>query len=174
MMVGGLAALALATPAMAAAWTGSAGRDRRFTARSVNTGERCDALWIRAGRLCPQGCAEVDHFFRDWRTGDARAIDPGLLALLGDVRELVGGAGPIELVSGYRSARTNAARHAHSHGVASNSQHIAGRAADIRIPGVSVARIAAAGRAHARGGVGYYPTDGFVHLDTGPVRTWTG
>jgi len=149
--------------------------ERRFIAINVNTRERCDALFARGGRLVANGCAELDHFFRDWRNGQSIAIDRNLLTLLCDVRDTLGaGSRPFELISGYRSPATNAARHAQSAGVAKGSMHIKGKAADIRITGVPLTRLAAVGHARQGGGVGFYPQDGFVHLDTGRVRNWQG
>ena len=163
-------ALLLPTPGLA---LGSG--ERRFIARNVNTGERCDALFARGGRLVANGCAEIDAFFRDWRCGARKAIDRDLIALLIDVRETLGvGNRPFELISGYRSPDTNARRHSESSGVAKNSLHMVGKAADVRITGVPLSRLAAVGHAKARGGVGFYPRDGFVHLDTGSVRSWQG
>ena len=168
----GLAATALLMPSAALALGGG---ERRFIARNVNTGERCDALFARGGRLMANGCAEIDAFFRDWRSGARRAIDRDLIALLIDMRETLGiGNRPYELISGYRAPATNARRHSQSDSVAKHSLHIVGKAADVRITGVTLSRLAAVGHAKARGGVGFYPRDGFVHLDTGAVRSWKG
>lgn len=166
-LMGGLPTAALAGPASIS--------ERRFVARNVNTGDRCDALLMRAGARVADGWREIDHFFRDWRAGATRSIDPDLVTLLLDVRETLGAESrPFELICGYRAPATNARRHAQSSGVAKQSLHMVGKAADVRITGVSLSRLAAAGHAKGRGGVGFYPRDGFVHLDTGPVRSWQG
>jgi len=55
--------------------------------------------------------------------------------------------------------------------VAENSQHIYGKALDIHFGGKLVEAMEAA-RAMKRGGVGWYPHSGFMHIDTGPVRNW--
>ena len=111
---------------------------------------------------------------RDWRNGDIAHMDPDLFDLLVGVREKLGlgATTKFELISGYRSPATNAMLHERSGAVASKSQHMLGKAADVHIPGVPLERLHAAGMAMSRGGVGYYPVDNFVHLDTGPVRTW--
>ena len=57
-------------------------------------------------------------------------------------------------------------------GVAKHSQHMLGEAIDIRMPGVSTARLRDAALTLHRGGVGYYPQSQFVHVDLGPVRRW--
>lgn len=70
--------------------------------------------------------------------------------------------------SGYRTPRHNASLE----GAARQSLHIRGMAADIRIPGVSVERLGKLVRAIGAGGVGFYPSKGFIHVDVGRVRTW--
>jgi uncharacterized protein YcbK (DUF882 family) len=56
--------------------------------------------------------------------------------------------------------------------VAKHSYHTLGQAVDVRIPGVQLAHLRKAALNLKVGGVGYYPHDNFVHLDTGPVRSW--
>lgn len=116
----------------------------------------------------------IDAFFCDRRTGGRRSIDPALIDLLCDVRDRlkVSESTPITLVSGYRAPVTNAALARQNRGVAENSYHIRGMAADIAIPDVRPERVAAAAAALGRGGYAAYPRDGFAHIDTGPVRTW--
>lgn len=148
--------------------------ERRLAFRNVHNNERIDARYFGTGRFDPEGLAEINHGLRDWRTGDVGRMDPELLDLLVSVRDRLGVAPrrPFDLISGYRSPRTNAALHARSGGVASRSQHIRARATDVALPGISLDRLRSAALSAKRGGVGYYPRDGFVHLDTGPVRTW--
>jgi uncharacterized protein YcbK (DUF882 family) len=167
---GGMA-LALPLPAMAA------GTEWRLAIRNVHNTESVDAVFARNGSFLPAGLAELNHGLRDWRTGEAIAMDRKLLALLVSLREKLEVAGnrKIDLISGYRSPKTNATLRAaggeHS-GVASQSQHMLGKATDIMIPGVTLERLHGAALALGGGGVGYYPRDGFVHVDTGRVRHW--
>ena len=56
--------------------------------------------------------------------------------------------------------------------MASHSLHMDGKAIDIRIPGVPLAELRDAAVSLRGGGVGYYPREQFVHVDTGRVRTW--
>lgn len=168
---GGAAALALPLPAIAA------GAEWRLAIRNVHNNESVDAVFARGGRFVPEGLAELNHGLRDWRTGEVMAMDRRLLALLVNLREkLELGAGQkIGLISGYRSPHTNAALRAAGGartGVASQSQHMLGKATDITIPGVTLDRLHGAALALGGGGVGYYPRDGFVHVDTGRVRHW--
>jgi uncharacterized protein YcbK (DUF882 family) len=170
-MAAGAAAFGLPMPAMAI------GTEWRLAIRNVHNNESVDALFARNGRFVPEGLAELNHGLRDWRTGEAMAMDHRLLGLLVSLREKLdlGSKHPIGLISGYRSPRTNAMLRAaggeHT-GVASQSQHMLGKATDIMIPGVSLDRLHGAALALGGGGVGYYPRDGFVHVDSGPVRRW--
>lgn len=158
-------------PAMAA------GAELRLAIRNVHNNESVDAVFARGGRFVADGIAELNYGLRDWRTGQAIQMDRNLLALLVRLREKLdlSGSRKIDLISGYRSPDTNAALRerggAHS-GVASQSQHMLGKASDIVIPGVPLDRLRAAAMALGGGGVGYYPRDGFVHVDTGRVRHW--
>lgn len=165
------AAMMFPFPAMAA------GAELRLAIRNVHNNESVDAVFARGGRFVPDGLAELNHGLRDWRTGQVHRMDPRLLALLVRLREKleVSGGRKIDLISGYRSPQTNAslrARGGEHSGVASQSQHTLGKATDIMIPGVSLDRLRGAAIALGGGGVGYYPEDGFVHVDTGRVRHW--
>lgn len=169
-LIGGLG-LALPMPALAA------GGEWRLALRNVHTNESVDALFGRGGQFVASGLAELRHGLRDWRTNEAHDIDRGLLGLLVRLRDSLGVAGNkrIDLISGYRSPHTNATLRAAggSHtGVASKSQHMLGKATDIAIPGVPLDRLRSAAVALQAGGVGFYPRDGFVHVDTARVRTW--
>ena len=170
-IVAGGAALALPFPAMAAE------KEWRLAIRNIHNNETVDAVFARNGAFVPEGLAELNHGLRDWRTGEATVMDRKLLALLVRLRdklELSGGA-KIGLISGYRSPATNAALRAaggaHT-GVASQSQHMLGKATDIMVPGVTLDRLHGAALTLGGGGVGFYPRDGFVHVDTGRVRHW--
>jgi uncharacterized protein YcbK (DUF882 family) len=149
--------------------------ERRLAFRNVHNSERVDVRYYGAGGFDPDGLAEINHALRDWRTGDIAEMDTDLLDLLVAIREKLDVAPrrPFDLISGYRSPTTNAMLREHGGGgVASRSQHLLGRATDIALPGISLDRIRMAAMSEERGGVGYYPNDGFVHVDTGRVRSW--
>jgi uncharacterized protein YcbK (DUF882 family) len=148
--------------------------ERRLAFRNVHNNERIDARYFGAGGFDTQGLAEINHGLRDWRTGEIARMDTELLDLLASVRDRLGVAPrrAFDLISGYRSPHTNAALNARSAEVATKSQHIRARAADVALPGISLDNLRFAARSAGRGGVGYYPRDGFVHMDTGPIRTW--
>lgn len=151
--------------------------ERRIAFRNVHTRETFDARFFGANGWDAAGLAELNHGLRDWRNNEATAMDPQLMLLLAQVRDVLGVApqAKIELISGYRSPQTNSALRARGGehtGVATKSQHMLGKATDIRMPGVALERLHMAALSMKAGGVGYYPSDGFVHVDTGRVRAW--
>jgi uncharacterized protein YcbK (DUF882 family) len=151
--------------------------EKRIAFRSVHTGEKIDARYFNANGWDGQGLAEINHGLRDWRTGEVFDIDRKLIALLTELRDTLDVAPQksFDLISGYRSPATNKGlrKAGGSHtGVATKSQHMLGKATDIALPGIPLDRLRAAARAAAKGGVGFYPADGFVHVDTGRVRFW--
>lgn len=151
--------------------------ERRLAFRNVHTNDRVDARYFANGRFDAEGLAELNHGLRDWRTGDTTNMDPNLFNLLAEIRDRLG-VNPrrgFDLISGYRSPHTNAALRARGGehtGVASRSQHMLGKATDIAMPGIGLDRLRMAALSAQMGGVGYYPQDGFVHVDTGRIRTW--
>jgi uncharacterized protein YcbK (DUF882 family) len=152
-------------------WTGS----RAVAMHQPETGEKINVTYGRDGVYDQRAMEQVAQFFRDRRTGDVSPIDPRLLDLLVTVRERLGlnpGA-TFQVTSGYRSPITNAALARRSPNVAENSYHLRGQAVDFHIDGVSPERIAAVAGDLGLGGYAWYPHTGHVHLDTGPVRTWT-
>jgi len=172
MMAGGPAALVMAALSQSIS---ARTPERRLAFTNPHNGERYDACFFANGRYRPEGLAELNHALRDWRTGATRHMDPALFDLLVRVREKleVSPRSHLKLVLGYRSPKTNRALHAQSHSVASKSQHMLGKATDISILGVSLSRLRDVALSLRGGGVGYYPHDGFVHIDTGSVRHWS-
>jgi uncharacterized protein YcbK (DUF882 family) len=147
------------------------------TARALNfvhthTGERLSVEYFDRGGYRPDALTTVNHFLRDFRTGDVHAIDPDLLDLLHHLTHLTGSVRPFQVISGYRSRATNEMLRHRSEGVASGSLHMQGQAIDIRRADVPLGALRDAALATRRGGVGYYPAPDFVHVDTGHVRTW--
>jgi uncharacterized protein YcbK (DUF882 family) len=126
----------------------------------------------QGGRYLPDALGAVKHFLRDFRTGEEHGIDEGLLDILHTLKRETGTSRPFEIISGYRSPKTNAMLRQHSEGVAAHSLHMNGQAVDVRLVDVPLARLRDRALALGRGGVGYYPTSNFVHVDTGRVRRW--
>jgi uncharacterized protein YcbK (DUF882 family) len=139
----------------------------------THTGERIDIVYRRGNQYLPEAEEQLDHFLRDHRTGDVKHYDPHVFDLLSDLAAAVGHpGGEIDIICGYRSPWSNEFLRARSSGVAKNSLHVQAHAIDIRIPGVDTLTLRDAALKLGRGGVGYYPRSGFVHVDTGRVRTW--
>ncbi|MCB9948782.1 MAG: DUF882 domain-containing protein [Rhodospirillaceae bacterium] len=137
-----------------------------------NHGQLLSAEYYVDGWYNPDVLAQVDWLMRDWRIDETRRIDPGLLDILYTLQNELGRGEPVHIISGYRSAATNAMLRARSRNVARNSYHMRGQAADIRIPGVGLRSLRDLALDLQQGGVGYYPYSDFVHVDTGPVRDW--
>jgi uncharacterized protein YcbK (DUF882 family) len=109
---------------------------------------------------------------RDFRTGEVHVIEPGLLDLLHALHGKLDSRRPFEIISGYRSPKTNAALAENSSAVAKKSLHMKGMAIDINLGDVKLKNLRKAAIALKQGGVGYYPNSNFVHVDIGRVRSW--
>ncbi len=148
--------------------------EKRLAFRNIHNNETVDARFFGPQGFDSEGLAEINHGLRDWRTGEVARMDPALILLLATLRETleVSPRARFDIISGYRSPKTNASLHARSGGVATKSQHMLGKASDIALPGTSLSRVHDAALSLKRGGVGFYPQSGFVHVDTGRVRHW--
>jgi uncharacterized protein YcbK (DUF882 family) len=140
----------------------------------VHTGESLTITYKRDGRYIPSAMAQLDYFLRDWRTNGFVSMSGETIDLMWELHEELGSKQPIDIICGFRSARTNALlKHIGRH-VANRSEHILGRAIDIQFPDVPVERLRNSALVRQAGGVGYYParSGGFVHIDSGQVRHW--
>jgi uncharacterized protein YcbK (DUF882 family) len=149
--------------------------DYRLRFYHTHTGERLDIVYRRGDRYIPEALDELDRFLRDHRTGDVRHFDPRLFDLLNDLTASLGDSGgEIDVICGYRTPWSNEflrARSPHT-GVAQHSLHMQAEAIDIRLPGVPTSELRDAALRLHRGGVGYYRSSDFVHVDVGRVRHW--
>jgi uncharacterized protein YcbK (DUF882 family) len=170
--LGAAAGLAAATPAWAQ--TLDIWEPRRAVLHNLHTGDAFDEVYYANGSYLPDALAEAMRVMRDWRTGDEHFIDPGLFDALHAIQGQLETPRPFQIISGYRSPKTNAMLRSRSNGVAEHSQHTIGKAIDVRVEGVDLARLRDAALALGAGGVGYYPISNFVHVDTGRVRQWRG
>ncbi len=160
------------SPGAAAARTYLEDAERRVPLRNVWTGERRDLVYWRDGTYDRPMLDAYSYLFRDRRNGEVAPVFYGVLDQLFFLWKSLGRPARIDLVSGYRSERTNAWLRANSAGVARSSLHTIGMAADIRVPGLAAEAVWRAAVDMRRGGAGLYPASGFVHLDVGPVRSW--
>lgn len=145
---------------------------RTLSFEHTHTGEKLKLTYFERGNYINGALQEIDYLLRDFRTAETHPIDTALLDQLFDLKQTLRLNKPFHILSGYRSPFTNAQLRKHSRGVAEHSFHMQGRAIDIRVEGVSSKTIRNAALAMAQGGVGYYPRNNFVHLDTGKVRAW--
>lgn len=176
--VGAAAGVAMLVPTqLHAAWKASpaAASERVLSFFNTHTGERLSAAYCCRGEYQADALQRIDFIMRDFRANEIKPIDPKLLDLLHDLRGTLGADRPFHIISGYRSPTTNSMlrqRGGQNSGVASSSLHTVGQAIDIRVPGVDLDRLRAAARSLKLGGVGFYPSSNFVHVDTGRVRYW--
>ena len=145
---------------------------RRISMYSPRTGESIDTVYWIDGKYIRDALNEINYFMRDWRTGEAIGIDPRNVDIATAAHRLLQTNEPYMMLSGYRSPRTNAMLRARSSGVARNSLHMTGKAADLRLKSRSVNQMYKAAAACRAGGVGKYSRSNFVHLDCGPIRSW--
>jgi uncharacterized protein YcbK (DUF882 family) len=170
-----LTLLAAATWCTATAYRASAiGETRTLSMYNIHTKETLTVTFKRDGKYDDAALKQLNTFMRDWRANQETKMDPALIDLIWTLHKQLGSHEPIHLVSGYRSAATNASLRRKGGGQAKKSQHILGKAADIHFPDVSVKTLRNSALVQEVGGVGYYPTSGvpFVHVDTGHVRMW--
>ena len=151
-------------------------QEYRLRMMHLHTGEQIDVVYRIGNEYIPEAMNRLNHFLRDHRTGDVSDYDPREFDTLHALMARLGRPdGVIDVVCGYRSPWSNNYLRSlgPSTGVAEHSQHMLAKAIDIRVPGVSTATLRNAALALHAGGVGYYPVSQFVHVDVGPVRTWS-
>ena len=174
-LLGAFAATAVAaapTFSKAAGFLRGGGDIRRIRMYSGRTGERIDMVYWIEGKYIKQAVREVNHFMLDWRTDQVKPMDLRTVDIMAAAHNLLDASEPYMLLSGYRSPQTNAMLRSRSRGVAKNSLHMKGQAADLRLSSRSVGQIARAAASCRAGGVGRYSGSNFVHMDCGTVRTW--
>ena len=168
-----LAALAATVPwARAAVGEPSETGPRALAFRNLHTGEEIEVTYRVDGELDPAALREIDWVLRDFRTGEARPIDPRLLDLLWRLQAELGTTAPYEVISGYRSPATNTMLRRQGRGVSRISLHMQAMAIDVRLPDRPLEALRNAALGLRKGGVGYYPASGFVHVDVGRIRFW--
>ena len=150
---------------------------RRVKFHNLHTDEKLDAVFWENGQYVPDALRAVNHVLRDFRTNTIHQMDPGLLNLLATITAKTETSSPFYVISGYRSPQTNALLRDEGGagtGVAKKSLHMEGEAIDIRLGDVALNHLHNAALSVRGGGVGYYPSSDFVHVDVGPVRQWGG
>lgn len=154
-VVASVAPVSLAVPA---AIKRPAGQKARFELELVNTGERMEVvLDLASGEAEAASYRNLRHFMRCQRTGAETPLDPRLVELLYRLSQRTHQR--IQVVSGFRAPMFS---------TADLSYHTRGMAADIRIPGMTPLMVRDLAESMGVGGLGYYPSSQFVHVD---VRT---
>ena len=140
---------------------------------NTHTRQHLDVIYRRGTTYLPEALSKLDVFLRDNLTGDVHHFDPHLFDVLFDLTRVSGRPdAEINVVCGYRSPQTNEFLRTHTSGVAKKSLHMEAEAIDIRLPGVKTSNLRDAALALGRGGVGYYASSDFIHVDVGRVRRW--
>ena len=145
---------------------------RRLRFEQIHTHETLDVCYYERGQYLPEALAEINHLLRDFRTRESQPIDVQLLDNLADLYQATESSGVFQIISAYRSPATNEQLRNTRTGIEEHSLHMEGRAIDVRLTDVPTQTLHAAALSLQRGGVGYYAVSNFVHLDTGPVRSW--
>jgi len=158
--------------ALTPAAIGSTGESRSLKFYHTHTHETLEVTYYRDGDYQPESLAELYDFLSDWRNGHQHPIDPGVMDILWEIQQVAGNHNAYEVISAYRSPETNELLRARSSGVAKKSQHILGKAIDVRLRGVKTEKLRDIALELKLGGVGYYQQSDFVHVDTGRVRRW--
>ncbi|SDH10904.1 Uncharacterized conserved protein YcbK, DUF882 family [Vibrio xiamenensis] len=156
--------IALASPATKA---------RTLVLNNLHTGESLETCYFDGRSYDHSELNKLNHLCRDFRRNEVFAMDKRLFDQIARIREVLGTQAEVEIISGYRSPATNEMLRNRSSGVAKKSYHMTGQAIDFRLKGVSLKKVRNAARSIRAGGVGYYPSSNFVHIDTGPVRYWS-
>ena len=173
-----LLAFAATAVALAPTYSGAAGflRNggdiRRIRMYSGRTGESINTIYWIEGEYIPEAMMEINHFMRDWRQNAVADIDARAIDIMAAAHNLLDADEPYMMLSGYRTAQTNAMLRRRSRDVARNSLHMAGQAADLRLNTRTVGQMYQAAVACNAGGVGRYSRSNFVHMDCGQVRRW--
>lgn len=156
-------------------------KPRTLTVTRPASGERASVLYWKDGDIIDSAYQELCHLLRDVNGKETAPIDPKLFETLWGSQAFIARYGiesPLEILSGYRTAKSNKALIEQGIPAARQSLHVLGKAADIRIPNLNAEVLGGLVRSFRQGGVGFYyregPRGGWIHADTGLQRTWKG
>lgn len=169
--------LAAATQAGASALLHKGDRERSLSMYNTHTNEYLDVTYWKNGRYDAAAMKEISIYLRDHRSGTHIDMSRDVINYLHEIKLGLQARYPnkqirFDIISGYRSPETNAMLRARGGGQAKKSRHMFGDAIDIRVPGVDSAVVRDVAWCLQRGGVGYYKSSNFVHVDTGDIRHW--
>lgn len=164
----GVLSCGLIKPAFAITANGA----HRISFRNTRTGESFNGVYRVGDKYMPEAFDQISYILRDTRNNEVFPIDPRTIDIMYVLQRMLETNKPFDVLSAYRSPRTNAMLAKASYGVARNSLHMTGQAIDIRMEGVGTRRIKNYATDLHAGGVGYYRGSDFVHIDSGKFRTW--
>lgn len=145
---------------------------RRLAFRNTHTGESFSGVYRVGNKYLPDAFEQINLVMRDFRTDQVYPMDARVIDILYTIQRMTGRQTPFEIISGYRSPKTNNMLRTKSRGVAKKSFHMQGRAIDFRMEDFSTRRLRDIAKSLRAGGVGYYSRSNFVHIDSGDVRSW--
>lgn len=169
-MTAGGVLVASAMPSVS--WASLPDEPRVLTMNNLNTGELLESCYFNGLSYVDEELQRLDKFCRDHRRNEVHPMDRRLFDQISQIQKLIGTEAEVIVISGYRSPVTNASLRNGSSGVAKKSMHMEGKAIDFRLDGVKLSTVRDAALSLKAGGVGYYPSSNFVHIDTGTVRSW--
>ena len=145
---------------------------RTLAFENLHTGERLRATYWSSGHYDDSALEELAFVLRDHRTGDVKRLDSRLFDVLHRLQSELGFRDAYQVISGYRSPKTNEMLRNSGRDVVKNSFHTRGQAVDVRVAGVPLTTLRDTAKRLRRGGVGYYAKSKFIHIDVGRVRFW--
>ena len=139
--------------------------EKRLNLYNIHTGESFNDVFWSEEKLIPEAVTQLNNIMRDWRTDSVKDINPLLYLLVHRLSEKLDTKKPIEIISGYRCPQTNQSLRKKSKGVAKQSRHLTGNAIDFSLKDRSMKEARRVAMSFKAGGVGYYPSKGFIHMD---------
>ncbi|HEY0490493.1 MAG TPA: DUF882 domain-containing protein [Telluria sp.] len=156
-------------------------RPRTLSVTRPASGERARVLYWKDGEIIDSAYQELCHLMRDVNGKETAPIDPKLFETLWGAQAFIeryGMTQPLEILSGYRTPKSNARLIEQGIPAARQSLHMHGKAADIRIASLNPEVLGELVRSFRQGGVGFYyrasASGGWIHADTGVKRSWKG
>lgn len=156
-------------------------RPRTLTVTRPQSGEKATLLYWKDGEIIDSAYQQLCHLLRDVNGKETAPIDPKLFETLWGTQAFIARYGmeqPLEILSGFRTVKSNNKLREQGVPAARQSLHVLGKAADIRIPNLNAQVLGQLVRSFRQGGVGFYYREGarggWIHADTGLQRTWKG
>ena len=145
---------------------------RQLSLHSTHTGESLTVTYFQHGGYDRNSLQQLNTLLRDHRQNVTKEMDPALFDQLWQIQRVLEDDATVEIISGFRTKKTNNMLRGRSSGVAKNSYHQKGQAIDFRLPAVPTKQVRNVAIHLQNGGVGYYRKSNFIHIDSGPIRAW--